>query len=348
MLCALLAVPGCLGGERALAGGDCPADETCSDQTPHGLWFRGAGITGGDLLPPAISGTAIGGVQTITLDDVATGAPLAVPWRAELRDALVVERQEGPRVIVKGVAEGLTSLRIVDPATGALHDRHGVSARAVTAVTARAGGELLLGQWLVGDPASDQPPLWIAGADIDAGIALESSGERVVDEQLTVALAEPGGASLERLAWDRVVVRGASGGTVALTVSAGTLRDQRVELTVVDAIDGVVDGFRFASEPTRVGQTSSYCFEGRRGDRVVVGLGWTFTVEGPAVEHSRRTNCVNVQANAPGRVTLTATAAGHSVQRIVDVIAGDASARAVADDALDLTGSPGDRARATW
>src|SRR5262245_4759333 len=191
VLCSLLGLPACLEGDRAMNGGECPAGETCSDHTPRGLRFEGARLIN-QLFPEAIPGTAIGGVQTIALSDVATDAPIAVPWRAELDGPLAVERQEGPRVLVKGVAEGSTTLRIVDPATGALHDRHALSASPVQAIATLSGAE----------PTLDRPVAWIAGADIDAILALEGPAGRLVDEQLTAALAEPGSASLERVAWD--------------------------------------------------------------------------------------------------------------------------------------------------
>jgi len=339
----LLLVPlaGCVEGDRALNDGKCPAGETCSDGTPKGLEFHGADRTG-STLELGVPWTAIGGVQTITIVDVDTEQRLALPWRAELSGALAIdsENQAASQVVVAGVAEDEAMLRIVDPATGALYDRHPLTAKPIVSMAAVSGNELVQG---------GRPIAWLAGRDIDAGIALQGRlGEHLVDERLEVALADGGAASLERTAWDRVVVRGvAAAGTVGLTVSAGTVRDQRVEATVVDGIDAVVDGVDLSGAPT-VGSTLFHCFEARLGEQAVLGVAWTFTAEGAATSElsSPAPNCAARQFDAPGQLTITASAGGQSVVRTIDIAPAPRS-RTVAPAARAADrGSPGDRAAA--
>jgi len=344
LLCVLLltAASACIDGDRGIHDGMCPPGEVCSVFTPRGLAFRGATL--GEALPGfSVASTAVGGSQTITLIDLDTGTPLTVPWRADVSGALAVAAQSGSDVSIRGVAAGSAQLRIVDPPTGELHDRFTLRAAPIGAISISSGAELL---------SPGRTVSWIAGADIDATIVLaDAAGARLVDDQLTVALAEPAGVVLERRSWDRVLVRGAGVGPVALIVSAGTVREHRVETTVVDDIDAVVAGLPAPEARPFVGERHLYCFEARRGDRLVLGLAWAFAVDGSSVEDRQdASNCVGFTVTAPSVVTITATAAGRSVRR--EIVVGPRTTRsrdgAVAADPEDLDiGSPGDRARST-
>src|SRR5688572_12445024 len=170
----LAALPACFDG----GGPSGPL----SPGPPPGVEFRGARTTN-DWFAPDVGWTAVGGVQTIALVDARTLGPIDEPWRAELEGALTVERQRDDRVVVTAAAAGEADLRIVDDATGAVRDAYTLYARHATTVSLLSGAELV---------RSGPSLVWFAGADIDAALHLHGDEpSRLVDEQLTVSLAEP-------------------------------------------------------------------------------------------------------------------------------------------------------------
>jgi len=294
---------------------DCPEGETCSDATPSGLHFDGARIRSHafDFGAADARATAVGGVQTY---DISRGLePLELEWTADSRGALAVDHVGASSAAVRGVSAGTSLLRIVDPETGELYDRTEIAAAPIASVGIVAVDEILL-------PGAGRLAI-AAGARPVVGIALEDAdGERLIDEALTV---DATGASLERRGWDSVSVRADAAGPVALSIKAGDLAPQRIELEAVDGIDAIVPGLSspiLSDQPLVAGGQALICFEGRRGDATVLGLGWTFAADADGLSTAPELlpNCAAFEPTAPGHVTITASAGGKSTQLAVDVL----------------------------
>jgi len=337
--CVLLATAAACGpGDRAL-GDECPAGETCSDQTPEGLAFRGPRFSGSFFDVGGVHPTAVGGVQTITIEDLATHKPLTVPWHADVTGALIAERQDAGHVVVKGVADGESKLRIVDPETGELHDRHSIVARPVSSIRLTAGRELI---------PSTSPVVWFAGATVDAVVWVSGSdGERLVDENLAVAPPAPGTMTISRESWDHIVVSGAPAENLALTITAGSLLDERVVARVVDAVDDIgLTASVVLDREHRVRLPEMVCVEAHREGAIVLGLPWTFITEGPAVaQTSRIGNCFYFTPQAEGRLTVSATAAGKTRSVVLDILPAAPRVRGAGAE-RPITNDLGERAHA--
>src|SRR5712692_3228335 len=95
----------------------CPGGESCSTDTPSGLYFGGDG-TG----RPGV--TAVGGRQTLTIYEGERGAELTRPFDASSTDpSLRVVSIRAPRVTLEAVTSGSAYLRILKPGTEFLYDR---------------------------------------------------------------------------------------------------------------------------------------------------------------------------------------------------------------------------------
>jgi hypothetical protein len=105
-------------GDRANEG--CPDDETCSDLAPRGLLFRGQMLydEGVDRLGPIL----VGG--QFDLSFYRSDADLSY-FEVELDEHLDQTGllRDPPGVMLWGLSPGSSSIRVVDPETGALLDR---------------------------------------------------------------------------------------------------------------------------------------------------------------------------------------------------------------------------------
>ena len=299
----------CYGGERA-ATGACPAGETCSAKTPGGLQFVG-GALADDIMVSGPAPTAIGGTQDITLEydrGDGTFVPLDLPYQADDDGGLGVrvDHTAGAVVTVRGAASRSNYLRILDAADGTLFDRKMLTGAAVDALALVPTDFEMI---------PDGAQLAWATGDQTIGVALtgavqESSGpveERLVDTSMQLSL--PGA---ERTAWDTLHLPAATPGTYAVSVTAGDRPAANLDLVVVDHADAV----SAMSPPSAIAPSGAadVCFEATSAGRYVVGLDWTFEVDGTTTSQGAFTrNCIEVTTQkTSGTVTVQATAGGQS------------------------------------
>jgi hypothetical protein len=281
LLLSSLPLIACYGGERANTG-QCPAGETCSPATPEGLQFVGASLSD-QILLAGPAPTAIGGTQDIELEyDPGDGAmvPLDLPYRADNDGGLGVQldHTSGAFVTVRGVDSRSNYLRILDASDGTLFDRKELTGAAVDAIA------LVATDWEV---IPDGAQLAWAAGDQRIGVALtgavqEASGpaeERIVDTSMQLALD-----GAEQSAWDELHLPAAAAGTYTIRVTAGDRPAASVPLVVVDHADAVAA----MSPPAGIapnGETE-VCFEATSGGRYVVGMAWSYVVDGVAAQAS--------------------------------------------------------------
>jgi hypothetical protein len=169
----------------------CPVGETCSPDTPSGLYFGGA-MTSDPWLSvsrgPMI--TARGGTQTILISGLG-----ALPFEADSDGgAFSVVSTGSDTVVIRGEAAGGANLRIVDPRSGQLYDRIGLNVAEATGA-----------RFTFFDTLENATPtvLWGAGG-LEAVIALDGDGGRLADESMSFALPPSGAA--ETYLWDAFTI----------------------------------------------------------------------------------------------------------------------------------------------
>ena len=301
-----LLLAACTGGERADTG-QCPAGETCSSKTPHGLHFVGREAVGALNLGTPLP-TAVGGTQEIDLfyDKDGTGnlVPLDLPYTADDDSGFYVQLvgTQGSTVTIGAAGTGSNYLRILDATDGTLFDRKEMSGAALQSL-ALVPGEL--------QNTPDGVPLAWAPGDRTIGIGLfgqiqSSTGpvtSRLVDGQMSIAA--PGAA---RVAWDTLHVPDAQVGTSPVTVTAAGMPTATLDLVVTSTADSVQPWIMPSSIPP-AGSTN-VCFEALFGGRFVLDLAWTYTVDGATIT-THGDPCFNVQTTkTSGTVTVQATAGG--------------------------------------
>jgi len=281
---------------------------------------------------------AVGGTQTVRLIDLNTLEPLEQPWEAKVTsDKFELSDLRENTLRIRALGASRASLRIVDARNGELYDRHAIASAMLTRVELSPRYEIL---------AEPAPPLaWIAGSEIDANVRLYANDERLIDDSMRLEVLNAVGAAVTQPAWDRFTVQNAALGNVELSVTAGTARDLRLPIAIVDGIDGIVPG---KVNTFYAGETGLVCFETRRGDATVLGLKWTFATEPPSERDisSLSPNCAFLQPQAEGRLIVIGSTAGQSTRIAVDVLPPRAMPRAAAPDSAPDQGSLGERARA--
>ncbi len=315
LLASLLFVTACTGGERANTG-QCPAGEVCSPKTPNGLHFIGNQLAD-DLNLVGPSPTAIGGTQDIALQyDRGNGILIALdlPFTADDDGAAGVKivSTSGSVVSVQGEASRTNYLRILDAADGTLFDRKQLTGAAPDTIE-------LLPTSLERIPAHAQ--LAFAAGDVALAVGLygqvqESSGpleERIVDSTMTLDLA---GAT--KTAWDSLHLPSAAPGTSTLTVTAGDKPAAHLDVVVVSAADSVAP--LDAPQTLQTNVTADVCFTATANGRTVVGLPWTFTVDGVAGQSVLEPNCASVKTTkTSGTVTIVGAAGGQMATLVLNV-----------------------------
>lgn len=281
--------------------GDCPGGSTCSPKTPDGLDFSGEVPVLPSFPPDADLGhnhLATGGADEIQLraDDV----PFDLPFTAQVDDAtaISVDSTTTSTVTLRGHG-GQTELNIVDPATGLLFDRYAYASSAlasVRAVPAPWSGEV------VGD---DARAFAFAPGDLAIGVAMldgQSSAHRLIDIDATLTAQ---GAT--QIGWDLLSLPGAALGHHALGVASGGAT-AATEIDVVDHADDLVQLQTSYADQACFGAEAT----GAATPEQIIGLSWTFTVNGAARPSSFfGTNCVDLPLGASS--TVVASAGGKSL-----------------------------------
>lgn len=313
-LMSLAALPACTGGERANTG-DCPAGEVCSPDTPNGLHFIGNQLADSlNLVGP--SPTAIGGSQEVALQyDRGDGILIALDLPFVADDdggaGVHVTATSGSVVTITGVASRTNYLRITDP-SGALYDRKQLTAASLDTIE-------LLPTTLERVPAHASLA-WAPGTfDLAVGLygqVQESGGpteERLVDSSMTLAL--PGA---QTTAWDTLHLSNAQPGTSTLMVTAGDKPPASIDVVVVADADSVVP---LDSPDTLMTNVSAdVCFSVTSASRTIIGLPWTFTVDGVAKDASVEPNCVSVTTTkTTGTVSVVGNAGGKMATLVLTV-----------------------------
>lgn len=310
ILIALASLPliACFGGERASTG-QCPAGETCSPKTPKGLQFIGDTFADQVLLAGPAP-TAVGGTQDVALQyDRGDGILIALDLPYEADDdggiGVKVDHTSGSVVTVRGAGSRTNYLRILDADDGTLFDRKELTGAEVDTIALVAtdfemipdGADLV---WATGDQTIGVA-LW--------GQVQEGSGpssERLVDTSMVLDLA-----GADRASWDTLHLANAAAGTYSIGVTAGDKPTAPLDFEVVDQADAV--------QPIQPPQTipangtAQVCFEATNQGRYVVGLTWTYQVDGVTSTQSDLVrNCIDVVTNkTSGTIEVQASAGGQ-------------------------------------
>jgi hypothetical protein len=331
LLLASLSLPlvACYAGERA-ATGECPAGETCSDATPRGLQFVGNHLVN-DLLLSGPRATAVGGTQVVALQyDRGDGVDVALdlPYTADDDGGLgiKVESTSGSQVTVRGAGSRKNYLRILD-SDGLLMDRKELAGASLSRM------ELVSNDY---ETVSEGTLVAFAVGERELGVALygdvqHSSGpvaERLVDTSMQLSLA-----GSTKIAWDTLRLD-APVGTYALDVTAGDKPANTLDVVVVDHAETLAV---LPSAPTTImpNGSMSLCFEAKASGRHVIGLDWSFDVDGVAVVQGANAvnrNCVGVTTTkTTGTIAVSGTAGGQTASVSLTV--------AAAREQLDITPS---------
>ncbi len=316
---------GCTAGDRA-SSGECPPSEVCSDATPDGLFFVGPSMAG-FLFDGGPQVVAINGTQELRIQ-YPGGAAFDLPYRAESSHALSVERTQGAVVTLRGANDGGEYLRIVDPTDDTLYDRINVRAANLENIT------LVSGTFEITEPAT---PVAFAVGTRQVGVALHAAFDRLVDQSMLIEAA-----GSERIAWDTIRLPAGATGTLPLTVTAAADAPVTLAVELVTGADSVTRLPSLANVSYVEDELSQVCFGAFTGPRQILGLAWTFTLDGAALTGGIAPNCAQFTAAVAGTYTVVATAGGHAATAVVTVDAAAGDKRAPHRDAR-----AGERASAT-
>jgi hypothetical protein len=282
--------------------GDCPGGSTCSPKTPQGLAFDGSEPVL-NLFPPNADTEhdhiVTGGVDVIEL--LENNAPFPLAFAAQVDDpaALVIQSSGASSVTLVG-GIGTTELDIVDPATGLLFDRAAYGSSPLASAAA------IPIDVIVSAPAwwsSTAPAFAFWPGDLDVAIALLDDGgaNRLVDTSIVLALA---GAT--QSTWQALAFPGATPGSYAIDVTSAGGATATAQLIVVDHADDLV---------ALVTSGGFACFAAEAGGAFIVGIPWTYTIDGTAVagdDNGLGPNCVFSPAGDQP-FTVTASAGGQAI-----------------------------------
>ena len=295
---------GCSGGDRANTGGTCPDDEVCSSKTPEGLYFRSYGYAN-RLLDDGPEITAIGGTQTVDLYSKALiSLPLSFNFGVDAGTS-VAATVKGPHLItLTGVKLGSNYVRITDPDDGTLFDRISVGAAAIDRITVSGAQE----------PTTD--PVIAFTAQSKLAIELFDKDDRhLIDEAAMIT----GPAITRSNQWDTATfVESVPPGNQAITVAAGGKPAATLEVRVVARAEQVAA----IAPPNQLyaNESAIVCFRASTGNARVVGLPWTFTINGVVATDTLTRNCTSVGLAQPGTATVVATAGGVSTTLTIPVV----------------------------
>ena len=329
----ILALPACTGGQRANTG-VCPEGETCSAKTPNGLHFIGNVLTD-DVVLAGPSITAIGGTQDVALQyNRGDGLLIALDLPYDTDDdggaGVTVDHTNGSVVTVRGVGANTNYLRILDATDGTLFDRKALTAAPLTRIAlvptdderVPTGAELA----------------WVPGTTTIGVALLGPAQERLVDTSLQLALA-----GSTRLAWDSVQLPNATSGTYSLAITAANQPATSSDVVIIDHADSVAP----IDPPTIVAANAAtlVCFGALASSRYLIGLQWTFQVDGNPVTPpggANASNCASIlTAKTTGNVLVQAAAGGQQATLTLPV---GGSARTAPHHTIPLRTTAGERA----
>ena len=236
---------------------------------------------------------------------------LDLPYEAKTSGNLgvTVQGTRGSVVTVQGATSGTNYLRIVDADDGTLFDRKLIGAGAVDKI------ELLPSTFE--HVPFDADLAWAPGT-FDIGVALygtvgSETDQRLVDDSMTLDLA-----GAQQTHWDTLHATGAQPGTTTLMVTAGDKPPAPIDIVVTDVADSVGPSDAPASLTTNM--SAEVCFTATAGTRTIVGLPWTFTVDGQPGSAGLSPNCADIKTTkASGTVSIEASAGGQSATLVLPV-----------------------------
>jgi hypothetical protein len=235
---------------------------------------------------------------------------LDLPYTADDDGGIGVQfsAQSGSQVTILGAGSRTNYLRILDQ-NGLLMDRKEMTGADLTHMElmstdfesvpnglelAFAPGKRAVGVALYGDVQHSGGPV----------------SERIVDTSMQLDLA-----GSTKKSWDTLEVADATVGTSTLTVTAANKPAANLDFVVVDHADQVQ---AITPAPTSIMPmgSQSICFQALSGARYVVGLTWTFNVDGVVKtqgDDMLQRNCISVSTTkTTGTVSVQATAGGQS------------------------------------
>src|SRR3569623_3309862 len=125
-------------------------------------------------------------------------------------------------------------------------------------------------------------------------------------------------AGAQQKHWDSLTITGALPGTSPLMVTAGYMPAAPIDIVVTATADQVQ-----AEEAPNAGNVyrpSEVCFIASAGSRTIVGLPWTFTVDGTAADADLSPNCAAVRTpKLFGTVSIVASAGGQRATLVLPV-----------------------------
>ncbi len=300
----MISAAGCNGGDRANNGGECPDDEVCSSKTPEGLYFRSYGYAN-RLLDNGPEVTAIGGSQTVDLYSKALiSLPLSFTFGVDAGTS-VAAAVKGPHLItLTGIKLGSNYVRITDPDDGTLFDRISVGAAAISRITVSGAQE----------PTTDAVIAFTAQSKLAIEL-FDKDDRHLIDEAAMIS----GPAITRSTQWDTATFVGSvASGSQAITVTAGDKPAATLEVRVVARAEQVAA----ITPPAQLyaNESAIVCFRASTGNARVVGLPWTFTINGVAANDTLTRNCTSVGLAQPGTATVVATAGDVSTTLAIPVV----------------------------
>ncbi len=307
-------------------GPTCPADENCSDASPNGLYFGGTPT--GDISFwstgwPHI--TAVGGRQTIGLYlDSAAEQPLDLPYVASLStSALSVADTLPAAVVVQGDSEGGAKLRIAEPDTDLLYDRIDVSAAPIERMFLLPAGEYQTYDFdFVNPEFGARFAVWTGGQARLTVAMVNADDDRVVNEGMTIDPAPGISADPEGFV-NTVRIAPVADGSVNIAVRAGDAPVVHMAVIATSraaSIEPLNDSITL-----RVDAGGRLCFRARTSaGAYLMGADWSYTSSARLTlvetDDDVLSHCVRVNGTETGSATLTARAAGASVDLDVTII----------------------------
>ncbi len=300
----LISAAGCNGGDRADNGGECPKDEVCSTKTREGLYFRSYGYAN-RLVDSGPEVTAIGGSQTVDLYAKALiSLPLSFAFGVDAGTSVAAAVKGPHQITLTGVKVGSNYVRITDPDDGSLFDRISVGAAAITRIAVSGAQE----------PATDAVIAFTPQSQLAIEL-FDNDGRHLIDETAMIS----GPAVTRGNHWDTArFVETVSLGNQPITVTAGDRPAATLDVNVVARAEQVAA----ITPPDRlfVDESKVVCFRASAGTARVVGLPWTFTLNGVASTDTFTRNCTSVSLAQPGNATVIATAGGVSTTLTIPVV----------------------------
>ncbi|MRG91129.1 hypothetical protein [Polyangium spumosum] len=305
----------------------CPEGETCSPDTPNGLFFGSDSLVGTLFGGGGPHPIAEGGTQTISVFRDANGTKPFSPFTADAEAPLEIAEVEAPSVKVRGAAAGSGFLRILDPDDGALHDRISLQVLPISSVRVTDATMAVLDA----EGAQKDELALFAGTNVELGLLLfgeAPNGQgpvQLVDDSTTIVITGDATDSGEVSSWDRRRVTVGASGSVNVSVKAGAGEPVDVTFPVVSEIDDIVATKSLFStdltQPLTVGKANSVCFRGLSGARVVAGLSWAYSGDTKIEVEPVDAMCASFKPLAAGNASIVVEAGGLQKTFPVTIVA---------------------------